>query len=143
MILTMNHQNVLFNSMNCSNRYLEAIFKAYGSPLPADVTTAILGFLNVFATVTFMSLEHFLGKRRIYLTVVGLVCTSSLIISIYGFIYLPSGYNSFDKHTSLPELPHPALVYIPTCCLILWSFSSYCGILMMPWQMLSEMFAFK
>lgn len=134
---------VQYSGMFAMTPYLVAIFKAYGSPLPADVTTAILSFLNVFATITFMSLEHFAGKRRIYLTVLTGVCISSAIISVYGFILLPSGYNSFDQSTPLPSLAHPSLAYIPTICLILWSFCSYCGILMMPWQMLSELFPFK
>lgn len=123
--------------------YLVKIFKAYDSPLPPDWSTAILSFLNVFATITFMSLEHFVGKRRIYLTVLSGVCISSFVISCYGFIFLPRGYNSFDKPSHWPDFDNGSLVYIPTVFLIVWSFCSYCGILMMPWQMLSEIFAFK
>lgn len=134
---------VQYSGIFAMTPYLVAIFKAYGSPLPADVTTAILSFLNVFATITFMSLEHFVGKRRLYLTVLTGVCVSSAIISLYGFILLPSGYNSFDQNLTLPQLAQPTHAYIPTICLMLWSFCSYCGILMMPWQMLSELFAFK
>lgn len=123
--------------------YVVNIFKAYGSPLPADVTTALLGLGNIFATITFISLEHFVGKRRIYLTVLSGICITSLVIAVYGFVFLPSGYNSFDLNLPVPDLPHPALVYIPTICLIVWSFCSFCGIYMMPWQLLSEIFAFK
>lgn len=133
---------VQYSGMFAMTPYLVNIFKAYESPLPADVTTAISSFLNVFATITFMSLEHFVGKRRLYLTVLSGVCLSSAIISVYGFICLPRGFNSFD-HSEVPILSHPMLAYIPTICLILWSFCSYCGILMMPWQMLSELFPFK
>lgn len=122
--------------------YLVQIFTAYQSPLPPDVATAVLSFLNIFATITFMCLVRFVGKRRLYLTVLSGVCLSSLVIAIYGFIVLPRGYTSFGK-TVVPELEGSALVYIPTCFLILWSFCSYCGILMMPWQMLSEIFSFK
>lgn len=132
-----------FSGLFAMTPYLVQIFKAYESPLPPDVATAMLSFLNVFATLTFMSLEHFVGKRRIYLTVLSGVCISSFAIACYGFILLPSGYNSFDHSHELPTLENPMLVYIPTFFLILWSFCSYCGILMMPWQMLSEIFAFK
>lgn len=123
--------------------YMVTIFKAYGSPLPADITTAILGLSNIFATIAFISLEHFVGKRRIYLTVLSGICIASLVISVYGFVFLPGGYNSFDPNLPMPVLPHPALTYIPTVCLIVWSFCSFCGIYMMPWQLLSEIFAFK
>lgn len=132
-----------FSGLFAMTPYLVQIFKAYESPLPPDVATAVLSFLNVFATITFMSLEHFVGKRRIYLTVLSGVCISSFVISCYGFILLPTGYNSFDRTHELPTLENPSLAYIPTICLIVWSFCSYCGILMMPWQMLSEIFAFK
>lgn len=134
---------VQYSGIFAMTTYIQAIFKAYESPLPADVTAAILGCLNVFATLTFMSFEHHLGKRRIYLMVLTGVCISSLAISVYGFSVLPSGYNSFDKSLPLPELGSPILAYIPTICLIVWSFCSYCGILMMPWQLLSELFPFK
>lgn len=107
--------------------YLMQIFKAYSSPLEPDVATAVLSFLNIFATITFMCLVRFVGKRRIYLTVLTGVCISSFVISAYGWILLPSGYNSFQKSNAVPSLEASSLVYIPTFFLILWSFCSYCG----------------
>lgn len=132
-----------YSGMFAMTPYLVQIFKAYQSPLPPDVSTAVLSFLNIFATITFMCLVRFVGKRRLYLTVLSGVCISSFVISVYGFILLPIGYNSFDESNGVPGLKGSSLTYIPTFFLILWSFCSYCGILMMPWQMLSEIFAFK
>lgn len=121
--------------------YLVQIFKAYQSPMDPDVATAVLSILNIFATITFMSLVRFVGKRRLYLTVLSGVCISSLVIACYGFIVLPKGFHSFTiANETLPEVPSlegSGLVYIPTIFLILWSFCSYCGILMLPWMMLS------
>lgn len=123
--------------------YLVQIFKAYQCPFAPDVAITLLSFLNIFATITFMCLVRFVGKRRLYLTVLTGVCISSFVISCYGFILLPKGYNSFDESQEKPNLEGSNLIYIPTVFLILWSFCSYCGILMMPWQMLSEIFSFK
>ena len=108
--------------------YLVQIFKAYKSPFAPDQATSILSFLNVFATITFMTLVRFLGKRRLYLTVLSGVCLSSLVISCYGFFVLPKGITSFEHEDY--DLENDALAFIPTACLILWSFCSYCGILM-------------
>lgn len=131
-----------FSGIFAMTPYLIQIFKAYKSPIAADTMTAILSFLNVFATVTFMCLVRFMGKRRLYLTVLSGVCVSSFVIACYGFAVLPHGYNSF-KPVPIPSLDNSGLVYIPTIFLIVWSFCSYCGILMLPWQMLSELFSFK
>lgn len=129
--------------------YLVQIFKAYQSPMDPDVatgylyyfndslfiffelknaffifSTAVLSFLNIFATITFMSLVRFTGKRRLYLTVLSGVCISSFVIACYGFIVLPKGFHSFTiANETMPEVPSlegSGLVYIPTIFLILW-----------------------
>lgn len=132
-----------YSGMFAMTPYLMQIFKAYQSPLAPDKATALLSFLNIFATITFMCLVRFVGKRRLYLTVLSGVCISSFSISVYGYIVLPTGYNSFGKSNGVPDLEGSTLAYNPTFFLILWSFCSYCGIFMMPWQMLSEIFSFK
>ncbi|XP_031638855.1 facilitated trehalose transporter Tret1-like [Contarinia nasturtii] len=123
--------------------YLQQIFKAYQSPIAPKVATSIVSVMNVFATITFLCLVRFVGKRRMYLTVLSGVCISSFVISVYGIILLPSDYNSFNKENNVPELNGSWLVYIPTFFLIIWNYCSYCGILMMPWMFLSELFPFK
>lgn len=55
------------------------------------------------------------------------VFLSSLVISCYGFIYLPSGYISFDQTHRTFQLENKDLSYIPVVCLFLWSFFSFCG----------------
>lgn len=113
--------------------YLSNIFKVYQSPIQPQYATLIMSGLNILAVVTFMCTVRFTGKRLLYLVALAGVCISTLAISIYGFVVLPRGYNSFDEQQKMALSEGNAIVYIPTACIIIWSFCSYCGILMMPW----------
>lgn len=103
-----------------------------------------MSILDIVANLTFMCLVNFTGKRKLYLTMVFGIVISSLVVTTYGFIYLPHGYNSFDqrKHTTFRS-ECKDLTYIPMIFLYLWSFFSFCGFNGMPWILLSEMFPFK
>lgn len=118
------------------------IFKAYKSPIPPDQAATIMSFFDNVGNLGFMCLLRFTGKRKLYLSMATGVFLSSFIISMYGFIYLPAGYTSFDL-----EEPHDVgnqnLTYIPLVCLCFWSFFSYCGFLATPWMLLAELFSFK
>lgn len=126
--------------------FIVQIFKAYESPIAPDRAAAVMTFLDNVANLTYMSLVRFTGKRRLYLTVITGVFLCSLIVSGYGFIYLPSGMVSFDHTNDTQQVSHlenPHLAYIPMICLWLWSFFSYCGFIAMPWVLLAELFSFK
>lgn len=123
--------------------FLAQIFKAYESPIPPDQILAITGFAINCADVIFTSLVHFTGKRRLYLTMGTGIFLSSLVIAGYGFIYLPSGYNSFDQNHRSFHLENKNPTYIPLVCLSLWGFFSYCGFTAMPSMLLTELFPFK
>lgn len=61
---------------------------------------------------------------------------------IYGFLYLPSGYSSFDhSHPDTNQAdPHG---YIPLILITLWTFCFSAGVWTLPWMLLSEVFPFK
>lgn len=124
--------------------FIVQIFKAYESPIAPDQAATIMSFLDNLANITFMCLVKFSGKRKLYLTMLSGVFLCTLTISIYGFVYLPTGYISFNQQnqTTFP-LENKNLSYIPFVSLCLWSFFAYCGFNGMPWVFLSELFPFK
>lgn len=124
--------------------FIVQILKAYDSPISSDENVMILSVGGSLAQITFICLVRFTGKRRIYLTMLFGVLVSALIVSCYGFIYLPTGYNSFNQsHRTLHLEANPSLAYIPTICLYVWGFCSSCSIHTMPLILLSELFPLK
>ncbi|XP_031631952.1 facilitated trehalose transporter Tret1-2 homolog isoform X2 [Contarinia nasturtii] len=121
--------------------FIVQIFKAYKIPIQPDEAATIMGFLDNIGSLTVILIVRLTGKRRIYLTVAFGIVVCSMILSCFGFVYLPSGYNSFDQAHESVHLEN--LAYIPLICLMSWSFLSYCGYYSIPWMLMSEMFPFK
>lgn len=123
--------------------YIVQIFHAYSSPLAPDRTAAIYSFVSNLGILLFLILLRFTGKRRLYLIMLGCIVVLTAIISGYGFILLPSGYNSFDQTNYFAMDNQKPLTYIPVACLILMNFCTYCSVYSMGWQMISEVFPNK
>lgn len=132
-----------FTGVQAMRPYIVQIFQAYGSQIPPDEAAAVMSFADNIANIFFMCLVRFTGKRRIYLVMTFGVFLSSLVISSYGFIYLPNGYVSFNQLHETFDVQNKDLSYIPIVCLFVWSFCSFCGFNGMPWMFLSELFPFK
>lgn len=98
--------------------YQLQIFKAYESPLGSDESATITSFIINLASLIFMCSVKFIGKRRMYLMMGFGVFLSSFIISCFGFIYLPSGFNSFEQQSVSFHLENEKLKYIPLICLV-------------------------
>lgn len=107
--------------------FIVQIFKAYDSPISPDRAAAIMSFSDNLSNVAFICLVRFTGKRSLYLLSAFGVFLSSLIISCYGFIYLPKGYVSFNQLDEPFHLDSPNFTYIPMLSLFVWSFCSFCG----------------
>lgn len=116
-----------FSGIMSMQPFIMQIFNAYEIPMPADQATAFINVVNNLANLTFLLLIRFTGKRKLYLTLLALVFLCSAILCGYGFVFLPIGYNSFDKSQTF-SLPNKQLGYIPFCCIIIWSFCTYCVI---------------
>lgn len=133
----------LFSGINGMMPFIVQIFKAYDSPLPPDDTAAIFSFVSNLGIIAFLILMRFTGKRPLYLTMLASIIVITAIICCYGFILLPSGYNSFDKSNHFSTDNQKALTYIPFVGIILWNFCTYCSVNAMGWQLLSEIFPYK
>lgn len=131
-----------FTGVSAMSPFIVQIFKAYGSPIPPDQAAAIVGMVNNFGNITYLCTIRFPGKRIVYLVMLLGITVSSAIISVYGFIYLPRGYNSFDQSQTV-QFENKELAYIPFVFLILWNFCTFSAIYWVPYQLLSEAFPFK
>lgn len=131
-----------FSGISGMQKFWMQIFIAYESPIDPDKAAVILSLVNNLANIAVMILIRFTGKRPLYLTMLSITSICALGVSIYGFTILPSGYNSFDKSSKF-TLDNQTLAYIPLIFTILWSFSTFCGVNSLPWQMLSEVYPFK
>lgn len=130
-----------FSGIYSMRPFIVQIFKAYDSPIPPDQAAAISSFLDITASVVFMCLVRFTGKRPIYLIMSFGTLLCSATLCLYGFILLPSGYMSFDQTHDIFHVENPILTYIPLIAMCLWSFFSSGSFL--PWMLLSELFPFK
>lgn len=122
--------------------FIVQISKAYDIPIAPDQTAAVMSFVNNLSNVGFIILIRFTGKRPLYLTMLSGMFLSTCIICAYGFIWLPSGYNSFDQNQQF-SMENKQLGYIPFVCIILWSGFTYFGVNSLGWQMMSEVFPYK
>lgn len=126
--------------------FVAQIFLAYESPISPDTNVIILGVVENIANLSFMCLVRYTGKRRMFLAMLCGIFISSLVISCYGYIFLPSGYTSFNPQNQSEgavKLEVKGLAYIPTIFMYFWIFFSYCGFFAMPWMLLAELFPFK
>lgn len=131
-----------FSGIFAMTPFIVQIFKAYDSPIAPDRAAAILGFINNVSNLVFICLIRCLGKRRLYLIMLTGVFLSAAIVCGYGYIFLPAGYNSFDRSLAF-SLENKNLAYIPCICIFLWSFFTFCGVNSLAWISLSEVFPYK
>lgn len=123
--------------------FVVQIFKAYQSPIPSDENVMICGLIENVANVIFLCSVRLFGKRPFYLAMTLGIFISSFMISCYGFIFLPSGFNSFDHSNQTFDLDDPSLTYIPTVCLYVWIFCTFCGFYGMCYMLLSELYPLR
>lgn len=133
----------MFTGISAMTPFTVQIFKAYDSPLAPDRMAAVFSFVSNLGMLAILISIRFTGKRPLYLAMLGCIAFLTAILSAYGFILLPSGYNSFDQAKYFSMENHKSFAYVPIICLILWNFCTNCLISSMGWQLLSEVFSNK
>lgn len=123
--------------------YFVQIFKVYASPIAPDDAAALLTLAMNLGNILFLCLIRYTGKRRLYFFMMFGVFLCAAVTSIYGFVFLPSGYSSFSQSEQQISLENPNVTYIPFISMILWGFCTYGAVNAMAWQMISEVFPFK
>lgn len=120
--------------------YLVQIFQAYGAPIDASWATVIIGLCKFLANICCMLIVRFVGKRRISLYSIAGTAICCLSLGIYGSMYLPPGWSSFDKHL-LEDVPGDGT--FPMVILFMLAFITSAGMIPIPWMLLSEVFPYK
>lgn len=129
-----------FSGVTAMRPFLVQIFEAYGAPLESSWATVITGLITIVATFMCMGLVKFVGKRKLSLISIGGSAICCISLGIYGCLYLPTGWSSFEKHLisdvpgngTLPLLIIYALILIASV-----------GIIPIPWMLISEVFPAK
>lgn len=129
-----------FCGMAAMRPYLVQIFQAYGAPVDSNWSTVIVGLMKFLASIFCMLVVKFVGKRRISLYSIAGTAILCLALGLYGSIYLPSGWSSFDKHV-VAEVPGHGIV--PMLILFALAFVTSAGMVPIPWMLLSEVFPYK
>lgn len=132
-----------FTGMQSMCPFIIQIFRAYESPISPDKAAIFMTTIDNIAHILFIFVVRITGKRRLFLAMGFGVFVSLLIISCYGFIYLPNGYVSFKQENQTFRLANKSLTWIPTLCLMTLGFCSKFGFLAMPFMLLSELFPFR
>lgn len=109
--------------------FIVQIIKAYDSPIPVDSAAALLSLSTLLASVVFICVIRYTGKRFLYLSAVTGTFLCSLVIACYGFVYLPSGYTSFEQQKYKFVLRNKNVAYIPLTCLFLTNFFMFMGVI--------------
>lgn len=132
-----------FTGVFAMRPFIVQILEAYESPIPLDQTAAILSFIDNLGQLASLCSVRFIGKRRLCLIMGAGIFVSTFVISCYGFIVLPSDFNSFDQQQHPFRVENQNLCYIPLICLFFWDFFSYASFFTIPWMLVSELFTFK
>lgn len=120
--------------------YLVQIFQAYGAPVDPSWATVIVGLMKFLANIFCMLVVKFVGKRRISLYSIAGTAFCCILLGIYGSMYLPAGWSSFDKHV-VEEVPGNGTV--PMLIFFALAFITSAGMIPIPWMLLSEVFPYK
>lgn len=119
--------------------YLVQIFQAYGAPVDPSWATVIVGLMKFLANIFCMLVVKFVGKRKISLYSIAGTAMCCLALGVYGSIYLPAGWSSFDKHGTgeAGDGTFPMIIFFAL------AFITSAGMIPIPWMLLSEVFPYK
>lgn len=134
---------IQFTGLAAMQPFMIQILKAYESPIPWEKAVIVLKIIENVTHVAFVCLIRFIGRRRMYLMACTGIFFSTLAISIYGFVVLPNGFNSFDQQSQSSQLENKYFGYIPLICIFVWDFFTNFGLYTIPGLYLSEILPFK
>jgi sugar porter (SP) family MFS transporter len=116
-----------FSGINIVLFYTQDIFTDAGSTIPADISTIIVGVVQVFASASTPILVEKKGKRfLLILSAIGMAVSQGALAI---FFYIKSGGSDISSIAWLPVLS--LVVYIITYCL---------GFGPLPWAVMGELF---
>lgn len=132
-----------FSGSFAISTYIIQILKAYDSPIRPDIVATILSYIKLIANIFYFFMIRVVSNRSLYVSMLAVLLTSSIVICGYGYSILPSQYTSFVDDWHMHSLEIKELAYIPLVCMFLAVFASNAGINSMPLQMMLETFPNK
>ncbi|XP_077300002.1 facilitated trehalose transporter Tret1-like isoform X2 [Arctopsyche grandis] len=147
-----------FCGMTTLQTYAVVIFDTLQAPMDKFVATVLLGVVELLGTFVCIGLIHFTGKRPLFFfsTIGSAIC----FIIVGGYAYylqtllggpitelVPqsrfSNDSSFSSFTSDNNLEENNLSWLPLTFLIASAFISHCGIRLLPWVLIGEVYSYE
>lgn len=124
--------------------YIIQIIMAYGVPFDAHFTATALSFTSIIGNCCFLVCVKVLGKRQLYLSSTAMAILCCFGLSIYGFVFFPSNWISFNK----PNFNYIRDVvgnygYLAVALLFAMQFCSNLGLTAVPSLINGEVFSMK
>ncbi|KAJ3645694.1 hypothetical protein Zmor_023334 [Zophobas morio] len=116
-----------FSGINAVLSYMQTIFSATQSGLPPEISTVIVGTIQVLVTIVTSALVDRLGRKVLLLMSVSGSAVSLIALGVYFFL--------FDNHFNVD-----ALSWLPVLSLIMFIISFNSGLASVPWAVMAEVF---
>ncbi|KAJ3645689.1 hypothetical protein Zmor_023330 [Zophobas morio] len=118
-----------FSGITVIISYMQPIFDASGSTIPPEISTIIVGSIQLMANLTTSQLVDRLGRKILLLGSLVGGCVAHTILGVY--FYLKT--HNYDDVVSY-------LFWLPVCCLILYIVLFMFGLGPVTWAMIGELF---
>lgn len=127
--------------------YIIQVINVLGIQLNAGLVTVMLSICGILASIFLLLTVKKFGRRKIYLTSTAILIFCSVALSIYGYVFLPSGWISFKKCHS-HDLEHVQNMvgnwsYLALALIFVMSFISRYSIACIPAITATEVYSLK
>nr|XP_023016951.1 facilitated trehalose transporter Tret1-like isoform X1 [Leptinotarsa decemlineata] len=129
-----------FNGNSALQVYAIKVFKTFKTPLSEYYCTAIMGLAQLLGCIVCITFIKFLGKRVINFISTAATGICFIIVGTYAYMnnieYLENPANdtsSADNSTYFHQ-------WIPVTFLVFSTFFSFCGVKILPWVLIGELF---
>lgn len=141
-----------FSGMTTLQTYAVQIFQTLHTPIDKYYATLLLGIVELLGTLVCVVVVHYVGKRPLtfFSTVGSGVCF--LVVATYAYhidvhyLAMPVKLNvtaanvTVGANTTSVAPAYTALQWLPTVFLIGSAFISHCGIRLLPWILIGEVY---
>ncbi|XP_031634375.1 facilitated trehalose transporter Tret1-like [Contarinia nasturtii] len=130
--------------------YIIQVIKAFGVPLNANLTLLINAGLGMPASILLISTVKKLGRRFLYITSSSIVTLCSFGLGIYGYVFCPPGWSSFQDNPEEAPIKYNYIRsvvgdygYLALALILVMQFATKIGVSGLPHIYVSEVFPLK
>lgn len=133
-LITYTYMLAQFTGSGCIVTYAVKIFATLKAPINEFYATIILGFMQFSASCVSISVVNILGKRLVtFLSLAGIAVFlfgTAIYLFVWDILYFENG-----------QTEDPTKHWFPVVLVLLSSFSAHMGIIVLPWNLMGEVFS--